>query len=87
LRNIGGLRIHRGAWLPYWRRHEAALKLSNEQLQLALDGVEQSKVRLLDALAAGQVIAFEWNVRTRQSRAAKMPPTILGPKRCRASDL
>jgi hypothetical protein len=58
--NIGGLRIHRGAWLQYWRRHEAALKLSNEQLQLALDAVEQSEVRLLDALAAGQVIAVEW---------------------------
>jgi hypothetical protein len=38
----------------------AALKLSNEQLQLALDAVEQSEVRLLDALAAGQVIAVEW---------------------------
>jgi hypothetical protein len=44
----------RGAWLQYWRRHEAALKVSNEQLQLALDAVEQSEVRLLDALAAGQ---------------------------------
>jgi hypothetical protein len=61
--------------------------LSNEQLQLALNAVEQSEVRLLDALAAGQEIAFEWNARTGQSRAAKMPPTILGPKRCRASDL
>jgi len=62
------------------RRQEAALKLSNERLQLALDAVEQSEARLLDALAAGQVIAFEWNALTRQSRRSENAAAILGPE-------
>lgn len=43
------------------RRNEAALKL-------ALLTEEESKIRLADAMAAGQVIAFEWDATTGLSR-------------------
>jgi PAS domain S-box-containing protein len=50
------------------RRNEAALKDSNTRLQSALHAEEQSKARLADAMAAGQVMAFEWNAVTGQSK-------------------
>jgi len=50
------------------RRNEAALKDSNTRLQSALHAEEQSKARLADAMAAGQVMAFEWNAMTGQSK-------------------
>jgi PAS domain S-box-containing protein len=42
--------------------------------------LEQSEARLLDALAAGQVIAFEWNALSGQSRRSENATTILGPE-------
>ena len=42
--------------------------------------LEQSEARLLDALAAGQVIAFEWNALTGQSRRSENAAAILGPE-------
>src|SRR5262245_52408229 len=42
--------------------------------------LEQSEARLLDALAAGQVIAFEWNAQTGQSRRSENAAAILGPE-------
>jgi PAS domain S-box-containing protein len=40
----------------------------------------ESEVRLADALAAGQVIAFEWNAVTGQSRRSGNAAAILGPE-------
>jgi PAS domain S-box-containing protein len=40
--------------------------------------VEESEVRLADALAAGEVIAFEWDAATRQSRRSANAVPILG---------
>jgi PAS domain S-box-containing protein len=50
------------------RRNEAALKDSNIRLQSALHAEEQSKARLADAMAAGQVTAFEWSAITGLSK-------------------
>jgi PAS domain S-box-containing protein len=40
----------------------------------------QSEARLLDALAAGRVIAFEWTASTGQSRRSANAAAILGPE-------
>src|SRR5262249_33959002 len=56
------------------RRNEAALKL-------ALHAEEESKTRLADAMAAGQVMAFEWDAITglsRRDNAAR----VLGFEQC-----
>src|SRR5262249_6409382 len=42
--------------------------------------LEQSEARLLDALAAGHVIAFEWNALTGQSRRSENAAAILDPE-------
>jgi PAS domain S-box-containing protein len=47
-----------------------------KQTQAAL---EESEARLADALAAGQVMAFEWNSVTGQSRRSQNATAILGP--------
>jgi len=60
------------------RRGEAALKDSNTRLQLALAAEQESKSRLSDALAAGQVIAFEWDAATRKSRRSANAALTLG---------
>jgi PAS domain S-box-containing protein len=40
--------------------------------------LKESEIRLADALAAGQVIAFEWDALTGQSRRSDNAPLILG---------
>ena len=60
------------------RRSEAALKDSNTRLQVALAAEQESKSRLADALAAGQVIAFEWDAATRKSRRSDNAALTLG---------
>ena len=40
--------------------------------------LKESEIRLADALAAGQVIAFEWDALTGQSRRSDNAPRILG---------
>ena len=60
------------------RRNEVALKDSNTRLQLALEAEEASKTRLADALAAGQVIAFEWDAVTRKSQRSAKATFVLG---------
>jgi len=59
------------------RRNEAALKDSNIRLQSALHAEEQGKARLADAMAAGQVMAFEWSAITGLSKRENATP-ILG---------
>jgi PAS domain S-box-containing protein len=46
------------------QRVEAALRDSNNRLQSSLSDEEESKTRLADAMAAGQVMAFEWDAIT-----------------------
>ena len=48
-----------------------------KQTEVAL---AESEVRLADALTAGQVIAFEWNAVTGQSRRSANAAAILGPE-------
>src|SRR5262245_3108354 len=59
------------------RRNEATLRDSNNRLRLALSAEEESKARLADAMAAGQVMAFEWDVITGLSQRDNAPH-ILG---------
>jgi PAS domain S-box-containing protein len=67
------------------REYEMVLEDSNRRLQLALAEREEAERRLsdrntqlADALAAGQVIAFEWDVATGQSRRSENAAQVLG---------
>ena len=50
------------------------------QRKLTAAALAQSEARLADALTAGQVIAFEWNAVTGQSRRSANAAAILGPE-------
>ena len=68
------------------RRHEAALKDSNNRLQSALQAEAEGKTRLADAMEAGQVMAFEWDAVTGKSRHSDNARAILGDHEAGVTD-
>jgi PAS domain S-box-containing protein len=63
------------------RRNEAALKDGNNRLQSALEAEAEGKTHLADAMAAGQVMAFEWDAVTCLSKYSDTATHILGMAR------
>ena len=68
---------------PLFDEQGRVIGVVNMQIDLterkqAEDVVKESESRLADALAAGEVIAFEWDAATRQSRRSANAAPILG---------